>query len=249
MEMSGETSHVNVLSEEESNEMIERAKEFFRKEIASSHIRNTKKLKKLKEFHLNPFLDKYKARFLTGNDDPVSIAKALVYPRVLGTSINTTFGNKLQKFCSEVLGSFASTTAGIDIEFIDKVDGRRKYCQVKAGPNTINKDDVETIKNHFAGVKRLARTNNLHIGFTDLVVGVLYGTPDQLSGHYQKINQEYPVIVGQEFWYRITGIENFYQRLTDAIGEVATEFDSSKLIEEIIEQLAKEIEETLNADS
>ncbi|TRY23021.1 restriction endonuclease, partial [Geobacillus sp. LEMMJ02] len=39
MEMSGETSHVNVLSEEESNEMIERAKEFFRKEIASSHIR------------------------------------------------------------------------------------------------------------------------------------------------------------------------------------------------------------------
>ena len=77
----------------------------------------------------------------------------------------------------------------------------------------------------------------------------LYGTPDQLSGHYQKINQEYPVIVGQEFWYRITGIENFYQRLTDAIGEVATEFDSSKLIEEIIEQLAKEIEETLNADS
>nr|WP_297987165.1 hypothetical protein [uncultured Anoxybacillus sp.] len=56
-------------------------------------------------------------------------------------------------------------------------------------------------------------------------------------------------MVGQEFWYRITGIENFYQRLTDAIGEVATEFDSSKLIEEIIEQLAKEIEETLNADS
>src|SRR5699024_6610115 len=118
--------------------------------IAPSHIANTKKLKKLKDFDLNPFLHKYKASFLTGNDDPESIARALVYPRVLGQSINTTFGNKLQKFCSEVLEGFASTTSGIDIEYIDKLDGRRKYCQIKAGPNTINKDDVETIKGHFA---------------------------------------------------------------------------------------------------
>src|SRR5690606_17298596 len=97
----------------------------------------------------NPFLDKYKAQFLTGNDSPESVAKALIYPRVLGTSINTTFGSKMQKFCSEVLEGFASTTSGIDIEFIDLVDGHRKYCQVKAGPNTINKDDVDTINRHF----------------------------------------------------------------------------------------------------
>lgn len=236
------------LSEETLNEIIEKAKDFFKKEIVPSHVKNTKKLKNLKEFNLNPFLDKYKASFLTGNDDPVSIAKALVYPRVLGTSINTTFGNKLQKFCSEVLEGFASTTSGIDIEFIDKIDGRRKYCQVKTGPNTINKDDVETIKNHFAGVKNLARTNNLNIGLNDLVVGVLYGTPDELSSHYKKINEEYPVLVGQEFWHRLTGVEDFYQRLTDAIGDVATEFDSSKLIEEVIEALAEEIEKTLKKE-
>src|SRR5699024_12715573 len=82
-------------------------------------------------FNLNPILYKYKASFLTGNDDPKSIAKALVYARALGPSINTTFGNKLQKFCSEVLEGFGSTTSGIDIEFIDKLDGRRKYCQIK----------------------------------------------------------------------------------------------------------------------
>jgi hypothetical protein len=226
-------------------EIIERAKEFFRKEIAPSHITNTKKLTKLKEFNLNPFLDKYKASFLTGNDDPKSIAKALVYPRILGTSINTTFGNKLQKFCSEVLEGFASTTSGIDIEFIDKTDGKRKYCQIKAGPNTINKDDVETIKGHFAGVKNLARTNNLHIGFSDLIVGVFYGTPEELSGHYKKINQEYPVIIGAEFWYRLTGEEDFYQRLTDAMGEVASEYDATELIEQVIDSLAKEIEVNL----
>ncbi|WP_088052868.1 PmeII family type II restriction endonuclease [Virgibacillus dakarensis] len=227
------------------NEIIEKAKEFFRQEIAPSYVTNTEKLTKLKEFNLNPFLDKYKASFLTGNDDPESIARALVYPRVLGTSINTTFGNKLQKFCSEVLEGFASTTSGIDIEYIDKLDGRRKYCQIKAGPNTINKDDVETIKGHFAGVKNLARTNNLNVGLNDLVVGVFYGTPDDLSGHYKRINEEYPVIIGAEFWYRLTGEKDFYQRLTDAIGDVASEYDGSELIEKVIKSLAKEINENL----
>lgn len=225
-----------------SDYIIEKAKDFFRNEIVPSHITNTRKLKRLKAFNLNPFLDKYKASFLTGNDSPKSIAKALIYPRVLGTSINTTFGNKLQKFCSEVLEGFASTTSGIDIEFVDKIDGRRKYCQIKAGPNTINKDDVETIKGHFLGVKNLARTNNLNIGFNDLIVGVFYGTPDELSTHYTRIKEEYPVIIGQEFWHRLTGDQDFYKKLTDAISEVATEYDGSELLQEVIEELAKEIE-------
>ncbi|GIO21134.1 hypothetical protein J18TS1_42340 [Oceanobacillus oncorhynchi subsp. incaldanensis] len=229
----------------EYDEIIEKAKEFFRKEIAPSHIANTKKLTKLKAFKMNPFLQKYKASFLTGNDDPESIAKALVYPRVLGTSIDTTFGNKLQKFCSDVLEGFASTTSGIDIEYLDKLDGRRKYCQIKAGPNTINKDDVETIKGHFSGVKNLARTNNLNVGLNDLVVGVFYGTPQDLSGHYKKINEEYPVIIGADFWYRLTGEKDFYQRLTDAIGDVASEYDGSELLDDIIKSLTVEIEESL----
>ncbi|AYJ91124.1 PmeII family type II restriction endonuclease [Bacillus safensis] len=227
------------------DDIIEKAKDFFRNEIAKSHLANTLKLKELKHLSLNPFLDKYRANFLAGNDDPKNIARALVYPRVLGTSLNTTFGNKLQKFCSEVLDGFASTTSGIDIEFIDKLDGNRKYCQIKAGPNTINADDVPTIKNHFLGIKNLARTNNLSIGFNDLVVGVFYGSDDKLSGHYKKIKEEYPVIVGAEFWYRLTGEENFYKRLTDAIGEIASEFDGSKHIEEVIDSLAKQIEEEL----
>ncbi|MBD7962525.1 PmeII family type II restriction endonuclease [Fictibacillus norfolkensis] len=233
------------LSEDALVQIIEKAKKFFKDDIVPSHKANTLKLKKLKQFNLNPFLDKYKASFLTGNDDSESIARALVYPRVLGTSINTIFGDRLQKFCSEVLEGFASTTSGIDIEFFDKVDGRKKYCQIKAGPNTINKDDIETIKGHFQGIKNLARTNKLSISFDDLVVGVFYGTPDDLSNHYKTINKEYPVIVGQEFWYRLTGELDFYQKLTDAIGDVASEVDGSEMIEDVIKTLAKEIEDTL----
>lgn len=236
----------NALSEKELNTIISKAKDFFRTEIIPNHLKKTEECRNLKAFRLNPFLDKYKASFLTGNVDSKSIARSLVYPRVIGTSINTIFGNKLQKFCSEVLEGFASTTSGIDIEFIDKIDGRRKYCQVKASTNTINADDVETIKGHFLGIKNLARTNNLLIGVNDLIVGVFYGEENELSGHYKRIQKEYPVYVGSKFWHRLTGHVDFYGRITDGIGEVAIEVDGSELVEDIINDLAKQIEEAFN---
>jgi hypothetical protein len=233
------------MTEVQLNDIINRAKHFFRTEIVPNHIARTKECRDLSNFRLNPFLDKYKANFITGNSDPRSIAKALVYPRVIGTSINTIFGSKLQKFCSEVLEGFASTTSGIDIEFVDQVDGRRKYCQVKASTNTINADDIVTIKNHFQGIRNLARINNLNIGFNDLVVGVFYGERDELSGHYKRIEEEYPVIVGAEFWYRLTGRTDFYTRITNVIGEVASEYDCSDLVESVIDELADQIAELL----
>ena len=223
------------------HEILIKAKTFFREEIATSHEINTLKLTKLKEFNLNPFLDKYKANFLSGNDSPESIAKALIYPRVLGTSINTTFGNKMQKFCSQVLGSFASTTTGIDIEFIDLIDGNRKYCQIKSGPNTINKDDVATIDGHFQSIKNLARTNNLSIGLNDLIVGVLYGEKEELSGHYKNIQRNYPVYVGKDFWHRLTGDKDFYVLISNAMAEVANEYDAKELLNNVIKELALEI--------
>ena len=233
------------MTEAELVAIIDRAKDFFRNEIVPSHMAKTRKCRNLRNFRLNPFLDKYKANFITGNNDPRSIAMALVYPRIIGTSINTIFGNKLQKFCTDVLEGFASTTTGIDIEFIDQIDGRRKYCQVKAGTNTINSDDVETIRGHFQGVRNLARTNNLNIGINDMIVGVLYGTHRELSSHYKRIEREYPVIVGSDFWHRLTGNEDFYIRITDAIGDVASEYDGSELVESIIESLTIQITQAL----
>lgn len=216
------------------------AKRWFETVIAPNHISNTKKLSNPSAFHINPFLIKYLARYLTGSCDAISIAKALVYPRVLQTSITTSFGTNAQKFVVDVLGSFGSTTPGIDIEFIDQIDGRKKYCQVKLGPNTINKDDVETINRHFTLVKNLARTNNLKLEYNDLIVGVLYGEPSQLSTHYKNIEKKFhvPVYIGQEFWQRITGSDCFYSELSSSIGHVALKYDGSALLEETILKLS-----------
>ncbi len=225
----------------EKEEILEKAKDWFRDTIAQNHIKNTEKLVDPKQFNINPFLAVYLANFLTGNSSPESIAKVLLLPRVLGTSITTSFGQNIQSFTNNVLDAFGSTTSGIDIEFIDQVDGYKKYCQLKLGPNTINKDDVETIAGHFSGVINLARTNNLRIAHSDLVVGVIYGEISALSSHYKRITSQYhhPVIIGKEFWHRLTGDEAFYADLANIIGSVAIEADYSKDFEGIIKKLAE----------
>ncbi|MGL4483928.1 MAG: PmeII family type II restriction endonuclease [Anaerovoracaceae bacterium] len=233
------------MNDSQRKEILAKGKIFFKEHIAENHIKNSKKLRNLNEFNVNPFLDKYLANFAFGDDTSENIAKALLYPRILGTSINTTFGTQLQFFCNEVLDGYASMVSGIDIEFIDCIDGRKKYCQIKAGPNTINHDDVKTIIDHFNAVKNLARTNrNLDINpSTDCIVGVFYGEKDDLSASYRKINQDYAVICGREFWHRLTGDSNFYAELINAFAEVAVEMDSRELIEEILESLSEQISE------
>lgn len=227
----------------DNEEIIEQAKKFFREIIAVNHIKNTEKLNNINEFKINPFLNKYLANFLTGEDNPESIAKALIYPRVLGTSINTSFGQNLQTFINTTLEGYGSTTTGMDIEFIDKVDGRKKYCQIKAGPQTINHDDVTTIQNHFRAAINLGRTNGIPIANMDCVVGVFYGEQDELSTFYNNLARDYTVLAGKEFWHHLTGDEDFYTKLTDGIGEIANEFDGRVLLNDTIDKLASQLSE------
>ncbi|HSW97483.1 MAG TPA: PmeII family type II restriction endonuclease [Candidatus Saccharimonadales bacterium] len=230
------------MTEQEKKDILIKARAFFKETVAKNHIKNVKKLNKLSTFKYNPFLMDYNATFLTGNSDPESIARQLVYARAMVTSINTSFGTHMQTFCSKVLSGFASVVSGIDIEFVDHLDNRKKYCQTKLGPQTINKDDIKTVKDHFASIKRLAQVNSMELQYSDLIVGVFYGTEKQLSSMYKQIQQDYPVYVGKEFWHRLTGDENFYAELIDSFGEVAKEADGKDLLEEVIKELAEDIQ-------
>lgn len=224
----------------DKKKVLRDAKIWFKESFAESHIKNTLKLINPNEFNINHFTTTYLANFLTGNSSPESIARALLYPRVLGTSVATIFGAGIQKFTNEVLGTLGSTTNGIDIEFIDQLDNHKKYCQLKSGPNTINNDDVSTVAGHFKDIINLSRANNLRIAHDDLIVGVIYGVPQDLSNFYKKITNDhhYPVYVGQEFWHRLTGDPEFYDDLLGAIGSVAVDADFSKEFEEVVKQLA-----------
>lgn len=232
------------MTEEQRINILIKAKDFFREEIVTSHIEKAcKRASKLSEYNINPFLFKYLANFLTGKSDAESIATALVLPRILGSAITTSFGMKIQKLISLLFEGLGSTTSGIDIEFIDSIDNRQKYCQLKAGPNTINHDDVTTVFGHFRGVRNLARTNNLNIGINDMIVGVIYGDESELSSHYKNIATQYPVIIGKDFWHRLTGKEDFYFDLINAFGEIALEIDGRHIVRNTIAALTIEVQQ------
>lgn len=222
-------------------EILSKFKIWFKDGLIESHKANTLKLTSLDAFNINPFLLYYLSNFLEGNSDPKSLAKVLIYPRVLGTSVTTSFGTQMQTFLTTVLDAYGSTTKGIDIEFVD-ANGNRKYCQLKSGPNALNRDDVSTIKGHFDGVRHLARTNNMNVGINDMVFCLLYGEPHEKNSFVKELEKDYPVLIGKEFWHTFTGDEGFYQDLIDAVAEIAKEVDMKSLVEEVINKLAKEIE-------
>jgi len=219
------------------------AKDFFRDHVAAKHLQNTIKLKDIEEFNINPFTHKYLAQFAFGDSSPQSLAKAILYPRIMGTSISTTFGNQLQHFCSKVLPSMASLVPGIDIEFQDTVTGRKVYCQLKSGPTTINDGDVTTIRNHFKSMTNLARANQIanFNPLTDCVVGVFYGDEASLSQAYKNLRKDYRVLVGRDFWEHLTGDKYFYDALIEAFAEVASEMDATDIVDELVEELAQQL--------
>ncbi len=230
------------MNKKQKEAIIESGKEYFRTSIIPNHIKNLQKLQ-LKNFDINPFLINYLASFLCGDTTPKSLAKALIYPRILGTSLNTSFGQNIQIFISqlaEITGS-ASGIEGIDIEFKDALDGRKKYCQCKAGPQTINKDDVDTILGHFKRLIGKARLDRIPLQMDDMIVGVLYG--ERISANYKTIATTYPVYCGAEFWEHMTGDKNFYFQLAKAFGKVVEEegINGSTLILQKVDDIAKEI--------
>ena len=235
----------NNYGRESEKAIIEKGKEYFRSIIIPAHLKNVEKLH-LKSFNVNPFLVNYLASFLCGDTSSQSLAKALIYPRILGTSINTSFGQNLQVFISslaEVAGR-ASGIDGIDIEFTDALDGRTKYCQCKAGPQTINADDVATIMGHFGHLQSKASHDRLPLQINDLIVGVLYGEPSELSANYKNINKAYPVYCGKEFWTHVTGDENFYFEFLKAFSDCVddAEVQGGENLKNMVNVLAKEME-------
>lgn len=68
-----------------------------------------------------------------------------------------------------------------------------------------------------------------------------YGEDSELSAFYRTLAEDYTVLAGKDFWYHLTGDEDFYQKLTDGIGDIANEFDSTELLDETIKALAEQL--------
>lgn len=225
-------------------QLIEIITQYIEKNIFKQHMTTVvKKHSKLREYKINPIVVKYLSKVLVDNYTPEGVAKALYYPRVLGTSINTSFGTSIQKMFVILGIAEGSVIPGMDIEFMDKIDGRKKWCQLKSGPNTINFGDVKPMIEEFSKTIRLARTNTALRGVSnnDFIVGVLYGEEDQLSMHYKTINKIHPVIIGSDFWHRLTGFPDFYNKLVIALHETILNLEANDFFNEGLNQLIDEV--------
>ncbi len=233
------------MNSKNEQELLEIIATYFQEKIFDNHrLTVLKTHSKLKSYKINPILVKYLSKVLEDDFTPLGIAKALYYPRVLGTSINTSFGTRIQNMFVELDLAQGSLIKGMDIEFEDKTDGRKKWCQLKSGPNTINSEDVNPLLAKFTTVTNLARTNAINLNNSDLILGVLYGDESQLSQHYRAIDKQFPVIVGHEFWHRLTGYPNFYEKLVSKLDYLILNMDSHDFFKQGYIALAKEIEES-----
>jgi type II restriction endonuclease EcoO109I-like protein len=229
-------------------------KDYFKEEFAEVILEKLKNGHSLSSFKINPFVLIALSSGVFGDPIASNMAKALIYPRVFGTSISTTFGDSMQKMCIQFLGASASSTPGMDIEFVDKVDGGRVILQLKSGPNNINSGDVQPILDDMSSAYRLLRQNRAN-DMPIFAIGIVYGVIGEISSHYKKLRSSsvggqpnIPILIGQDFWHRLNGNPTFYSEMISIFIEVFEEEDYSALLQEDIERLTLEIEEKYFTD-
>lgn len=222
---------------QEKSEMMSRAKDWFR-ELAAKHINKTNEIHSLNDFNYNPFLVGYLSRFFGDDPSPENLAKVLLYPRVLGTSINTFFGEAIKHLSEDVFEGFNPNIPGLNIGFIDQRDMVQKYAQLKSGPVTINMGDAQPLIDSYDAILDNEAVQERGIVADNLVVAVIYGERERMHGAYSKIEEHYNVLIGQEFWHAITGDANFYSELIDAIAQIASENEGAVFLENSIARLA-----------
>ena len=230
-----------------TTKLTEEIKQYFKKEFADIILKKLTDKHGLPSFNVNPFLIAALSKGVLGEATPLNMARSLLYPRVFGTSISTTLGDKLQKFCI-LMGARASSTPGMDVEFEDKVENRPLILQLKAGPNTINSGDVQPILKDMDSAYRLLRQNRSD-NIPVFAIGVFYGAHDDISSHYKKIEGSsvggqlnIPILVGKDFWQRLTGDENFYLDLIQIFMDLFEQEDYSGLFNADLKNLANQIE-------
>lgn len=138
-----------------------------------------------------------------------------------------------------MLGGKGSDAEFLDFDFRDKKDRKKKSCQLKAGPNCLNSSDVKQLIHEFRKVTRRTRTN---FGKSEIVAGVAYGEPADLSPNYKKLQEEgVQVYIGQEFWHRVTGDKNFYAKLIKRCEKAANQSRVRKVLNETIKKLSNQL--------
>ena len=181
-----------------------------------------KRIEKLKTLKLNSVL-KRKNPYLFKAKNVVTAEQLVkgILDAYLSSQEEGIFGEFLEKLAifvnQRVYKGQKSSAEGIDLEFTKK--SARYIVSIKSGPNWGNSSQIKRLENNFRKAKKILRTNSSQSNIV-AVNGCCYGSFGQ-GGAYDK--GHYIKICGQDFWYFISGDEDFYQDIIEPLGHKAKE--------------------------
>lgn len=226
------------MTEQQKQEIFDYGKEYFRRTIIPNHK------SKFETLGLNDFkIDFSIIKYLAGSHCKTAetqhlLAMALVYPKVIETSIKTCFEQNNQSFISQLSQIIGETSEinGIDFEYVDAIDGRRKYCLCKSIIDE-EKDLVEILCDCKKAMHAIDDEDWMN-AIDDIVVVVPFGKKEELPEAYNTIATTYTVLCGAEFWEHLTGYSDFYNRMLAGFCLVLDEEQICRdLVEEVIDNL------------
>lgn len=185
---------------------------------------------KLENLDLNPFLLR-----LLGLNTPREIAEFMVSQRT-ERGVVTSYGIRIQTIAKV----FATGTGAEGADIMKEKNGKRHYIQMKAGPNTPNKDLVAMINRLLRGAVRRNRGSVPLLGMT-------YGKRKRVSSIIQRYS-EVDWLIGREFWTFISDDDEFAKELFKLIVDVADDVADahkektySQRFQEKVDEVAEEI--------
>ncbi len=183
----------------------------------------------LERLLINPFLVK-----AFGFDDHKEVVTFYFYQKIT-RSVVTSWGFTVEGLllCS---GAEKKALPGFDMTV--ERENKIFQLQIKSSPNTMSIEQVRQLNTHINNIKD--KINNIP------VLGMTYGTREQISGQIQSTLINYPesTKIGQELWDFIADEDGYCIKLLDLIDNITknSHFKFSKELENKRELLIKDWE-------
>ena len=157
----------------------------------------------------NPYL--YRAKAMQSASDIVdSVLTAFV-----SSSEETIFGNCFfEPIAIAASNGNKALAEGIDIMIQDKETNTISAFAVKSGPSVFNADSKKRQEQNFMAAAKLAQQAKARY---EAFIGYCYGKKKDSGRGKPKIYQE---LAGKDFWWKITGEEDFYIQLMEYMGDL-----------------------------
>jgi len=200
---------------------IREINEFVNENIDVFHIT---RLKCLEDLKLKKLLSKNPYLFKAKNINKASELIESLLDAFLSSSEEKIFGDFLENLAifiaGKTSGGFKSAVPGIDLEILR--ENIHYLISIKSGTNWGNSAQHKNLESDFDNALRRIMQND-RVNHIKAILGICYGkTKTSYLKNYHKL-------VGQNFWYFVSGNKNLYKEIIEPIGYKAKEHNDKFL--------------------